>query len=999
MNINDIIPKYVELLYKTFLHESIERCRSKATYQFDTINSYGEVYEIAYFRMLSEKNVALAVHIFSYYTKCTNISSTKIKEILAYQTVQQLLMLEKYEFIDLHQVKKELFLSQKENVAIDENLSNKRDLQIAKLNNLADICYASLVLNDSELIHSVFCLIGNIIKDDESCDKSVDRFIEQLNSTSELVRGSLAVRFLSLIYSVVKPINSEFSLKMILHFKLISTIVGKEYVSELIKLCEMLIHDREYRFLRHVIGCFSEVSLERLAIDERVLAKKLFNEYPTLISSQELFHGLRTVENFNTRAGNVNERLDYWWEIVEDSFKSTCREKEDVHKFLKKYYCLRRIQNNPQAFLQIKKIDDKCPNEIDFELIDVEEQKATIALILSCPENVETFLEWLGDWNYYKFNESERKFRWAASDNNGRTYISILLKHYTSDKTVYIYMNSFLRSVVPINILLHKLYDISDRQRDDHLMVKKIFSPYRMCAKIFMYGDKLSFESVSFTEKGMNIHNLSDTVLAKLKEYYDKNKNDSSFAYLHFHIAAALVNSDFTPDIHLEYEEFLDQDVRELNVEAFSKCIDLLSELATIHEIDNEKIAEFNKLPYFPTTPERAGIIGMSIIRVLNNLTNNKQRVIVLRQLKINPYAYNRTKGLDYGNLRNNDLLKSFMRKVVKENSFFENKFYIYFNTALRLNINFHSFIAKSELLNGRFFLNKMFLYQNIYCIGRVFRIFLEGDKKTVIIRPRNVISSTQTKYVLYTNSTISFNDMLNFVINYYDDERKEFVIGEYKIIPRKNTFYFDATAKARITLNLNEIDRKNLQKKMDPYSVKQKSKILAIYEAEAIRLRKDDYTELSDYLALIKKGSPWKFSTEQLPCFFNSRKKCGFVDSMLVDIIRNYDADFVTDLYFNTSLRSLVSLDELCHILKSEGKLNKKVMNEISEYPLRLNFYIDHLRGYNVLFLRDLDELLTNNTLTDNLYVAYDYDKKNNRVKLKILSENSNHLPVPFLE
>ena len=104
MNINDIIPKYVELLYKTFLHESIERCRSKATYQFDTINSYGEVYEIAYFRMLSEKNVALAVHIFSYYTRCTNISSTKIKEILAYQTVQQLLMLEKYEFINLHQV-------------------------------------------------------------------------------------------------------------------------------------------------------------------------------------------------------------------------------------------------------------------------------------------------------------------------------------------------------------------------------------------------------------------------------------------------------------------------------------------------------------------------------------------------------------------------------------------------------------------------------------------------------------------------------------------------------------------------------------------------------------------------------------------------------------------------------------------------------------------------------------------------------------------------------
>lgn len=985
MDTKSIITKYVNVLYEAFINEDIERCLSKARHQFDMINSKGEDYAINYFNMLSEKNIALAIHVFRFYTKCTNLSITEIKETLVYQTGNQLQTLNECEFVNLYQLKQKAIVAQKANSAIDDTLSSINKIQVDGLFKLADICFASLVLNDHELVNSVFDLVGNKLKDDISCDKYVDRFSEQLNNTNEIDRGRFAVNFLSQVYGVIKPINNEFSLKIVLHFKMISTIVGKESIKELTDLCKRVIDDSEYRFLRHVIGCFSSVLFDGLGIDERSLTQKILNEYPSKITSKELFYGLKTVEDYNTRNGNVDERLDYWWGIVEDAFEANCMGNEEEYKLLKTYYALRRIRNNPQSFLQISKLDDTCKKEIDYELIDTEEHRATVALILFCPENVEEFLKWLGNWNYYKFDENEKKFLWAAQDDNGKNYISILAKHYSSDSMVYIYMNSFLRSVVPINILLKSLYDVSERQRDDHLMVKNLFSPYRMCAKLYMYDDKLLYESVSFSERGMKVHNLSDTVRYKLREYYEKNKNDDLVAYIHFYIAAAVVKDDFKPDIHLEYKEFLNQDVKGLNDEIFSKCINLLDELSTKQEIHNKDLVEINNLPRFSAPPGKNSILGMSIIRVLNNLTSNRERVKVLKQLKVNPYVYTRTKALIFGDLKENDLLKAFMRRVVKENGFFEDKLYIYLNTALRLNVYFDNFIRKSEVLNGRFFLNKIFLSQGLQCFGRVFRIYKNGDEKTVIIRPSNIMASNRVKYALYTNSDISVNDRISFIIRYYDDDRSEFVIGEYEIRGRNSTFYFDAIAKARTTLNLDEFDKKNLQKKMDIESIKRNSFRMAIYEAEAIGLRKDNYNELNAFLTLIKIGSPWRFSTDRLPCYFPNRNKCSFVDSMIIDIIREYDTSFVVDLYFNTSLKSLITLDEMCGLLYNEGKLDKKTINLISKYPLKTYVYLDHLKGYNIHFTRDLDELLVDKAYTDGVYMAYDYDIRNNRVKLKL--------------
>ncbi len=987
MTINIIITKYIDLLYKTFLDENIERCLSKAMYHFDMLSTIDGDCAVVYFQKLSEKNVALAVHVFCFYKRYTNQSTEKIKEVLVDQTSYQLQMLEKCEFVDLHRLRQEMMIAQRNNNAIDEGMLLLKNQQATELYRVADICFASLALNDSELIHGVFELIGNIIKDDDSCDLFVDRFLEQLNSTSEIDRGILAVRFLSNIYYRVKIFNDTFSLKMVLHFKLISTIVGKRYIGELIAFSKDLINHRDYRFLRHVIGCFSEVSLKVLGIDEKALARKIFEEYPSVISFMELYQGLRTVEDFNNCNSNVTESLNYWWGIVENDFKEIDKKLEDEYDFFKIYYYLRQIQNNPHTFLQFDNLEDKCVGDEYLKLINIAEQNATVAILHCCPENVETFIKWLGNWNFYKFDVKEIRFPWAGRDDNGKEYISILSKNYTPEKMVYIYMNSFLRSVVPINILLNKLYDISERQRDDYLMVRKLFSPYQMCAKLYMYNDNPSLEAVSFNEKGMNIYNFSDTVKSKLKDYYNKNKNNDSFAYIHFHIAAALVKKDFTPDIHLEYAEFLDQDVKELNDEAFNRCLDILNELSTRRKILKEDIVNFNTLPKFNMTPEKASAVGMSIIRVLINLTNNRERTNLLKQLKNNPYrCSNIARSLSFGTLKDNSQLRTFLNKVVKDNGFFEQKLFLYFNTALRLNISFETFIRKSEVLNGRLFLDKIFLSQELYCVGKVFKVIHNKDKKTVIIRPKNVMASRMVKHVLYTNDDLTENEFINYIVKYYDGEKGEFVVGEYKIRERRNSLYCDAVAKASKTTKLGEIDKYNLQQKMDSISIKRNRWKLATYEAEAIYLRKDNKNELYTFQSLIEKGSPWSFTLDQLPCYYANRKKYGFIDSMLIDLIRKFDVEFVVELYFNTSLRSFVSLDEMCCQLDNEGKLDSKAFAAISQYPIKLGYYLGHLRGYNVLFLRDLDELLADIENTDELYVVDRFDIKEKQVKLKVL-------------
>lgn len=990
MNTNSIITKYINLLYKTFLNDSLERCLSKATYQFDVINSGDKNDVIQYFGMLSEKNIALAAHVFYYYTKYSDQSIVDIRENLVYQTGSQLISLRESNFVDLHQLKIDIRTAQKANVSIDEKLISLNDLQVEELHRLADICFASLVLNDYELMHSVFSLMGEKIKDDISCDKCIDRFSEHINSISEIDRGRLAVKFLSLIYYVVKPINNEFSLKIVLHFKLNSTIVGKEYINELSDLCKKLVINRDYRFLRHVVGCFSEVTLDSLGINEKTLIKRILDEYPSVISNDELYYGLRIAEDYNSQSRNVDERLDYWWSIVKDTLRYTDRTNGEEYKFFKTYYNLRRIQNNPECFSQVEKLDDIEHIKLELVLIDVLEQNATAMLILSCPEHVEAFIKWLGDWNYYKYNENGKRFLWAAQDDNGRNYISILTKHYKADALIYIYMNSFLRSAVPINILLNGLYDISEKQREDYLMVKKLFSPYRMCAKLRFINNKLLCESVSFNTKGkgMSIHNLTGTVRAKLKDYYINNRGDNSFVYIHFHIAAASVKDDFKPDIHLDYNEFLNQDISRLDEEAFNRCIEILKDLSTRQIVKKEDLNVIDDIPRFKISPKNHGILGMSIVGLLNNLNSNSQRVKAIKRIRINPYAYNYPKNNNYGDLMDDELLKAFMRKVVEEDSSFEYKLYIYFNTVLRLNVPFDYFIRKAELLDGRFSLQKMFLNQGVYCFGIIDSISNNGDEKKATVRT-NVYLSGREKYILFTKDNIIVNDKIKFVIDYYDDEKREFVIGGYEIIKKKQADYFDIAAKARTTLRLTEIDKNILQKRMDFASVYRYRYTLAVYEAEAINLRKDDFGELVAYLSLIKKGSPWSFSKKRLPCIYENRDRCSFVDSMIIDIIRKYDMSLIVDLYFNTSLKSLISLDEMCGIFDNEGKLNAKTMSLISKFPLRLQFYMDHVRGSNIYISHYLDELLSDGKFIDGIYMVYEYDFRKKRVKLKRVERN----------
>ena len=56
----------------------------------------------------------------------------------------------------------------------------------------------------------------------------------------------------------------------------------------------------------------------------------------------------------------------------------------------------------------------------------------------------------------------------------------------------------------------------------------------------------------------------------------------------------------------------------------------------------------------------------------------------------------------------------------------------------------------------------------------------------------------------------------------------------------------------------------------MSPRALQKNRWKLAVYELEALRLRKDDPEELSRFMEQIRDANPWTFGEEGLPCVFN---------------------------------------------------------------------------------------------------------------------------------
>lgn len=983
VNNSNVVAKYIKGLRKAYKTGGVEKCRLIASYQFDEIDNMDNGDIICYFNELCEISIALAAHMYEFYTGYSNKKSDIIRKTITRQVR-----------IGVEELREDEAGNNDHTTPSTRNGGDTGNDIVS----LSELCFASLIINDEALIDEVFSLIGLKYYNDLSIKWFLKDFSRQISSSGENKRGILTTKFLSLIYTKTRAINERTARRIVnLYPEYSALVVGCYYMDDLGCLLRNMIEASEYFYFRHVVRSFPELTTDKLGelkIDIKSLMYKIIHDYPSSIPFYVMVSGLKTILELLIKKEKELDGINLWWNTIEKIVSEYEEINETEREFLRLYYYLKCIESDPYSFeKQVNHMALKDPAEDELRpyydaigTIRYTQQIVTEMIITYCPQNTITFLKWLGNWNYYKFNENERRFAKADPNDNGDSLIDRLAETFTleQENLVFIYLNSSLRRTVQINTLLKKIYKLSTHQREDYLMVIDLFKPYRMLLRIKKSDMGFDYRPYQFKYDEIEIFRYTVMIRQKLEEYYEKNKNEKGIATVHFHVSAANVNTRFCPQIHLDYSEFLEEDLQNLNRKAIDRYLGILKDMETKQLKEPEGLEKIKNLPEIILKNADAMELGMAIVRYCCGLNNNADRSSFLKNLSGNPYYSKRNRVFRFGYLRNNKALKDFLKLVACEEGSFADKLFIYLNTVLRMNMTFDEFMSECNITNGVITIDDAFVMNELFCSGTVKKIVKQRNRNKVYVMPDNIYIEDKhdLNYILYTDRELKTNDSISFIISHYNADTNEIILEGNTILLSRQMDYFNVIAKSSVTLELSDIDKSHFNATVDFQSLKKMAYRLADYQAKAIGLRKDNFDKLTEYLKLLQLGNPWKFSTEMLPVKFVRKDYDHSIDTILSDIVRKYDIEFVIKLYFNTSFKSFISLEEFLGYIKGAEKLDQKALSLIAFYPLKLWKKSDRIAGSNIYLINE-PILQTPYFSEDELYELQDYKVKRKQVIL----------------
>ena len=1003
---------------KTAKTEGILRCLAKAAFQFETV-SESEALAGEYFRGLAGINIGLASHVYHRYASFAETGAESARGLLLSEVRRLFSGFGGEEPFRLRKVLNEARQRIQGGAAAARQDSAYLEL-LRKVETLADLCFSVLVLEDDELEKEIFGNVGFLIADNDSCNAFIDRVCLLINALDETARGKTAVRFLSYIKRFEWRANDPMVIRMAIRFNLYSTIIGKNHKEEADTFFRELVRRRSYRYFRHAERVFPGVSFDSIGTTAEEFVAKVIGEYPGEISAEELVDGLRVADSLIMRDGEDLQKLDYWWRLVSEAAggegnpdngptaKAASAEGKPLRaglsraelNFFRVYYTLRGLEIDRDG-VQSAEFGGSLPETVDIRTLDGLEQRVTSRIIEDCPEKAKSFLEALGEWNYFRFNETETVFKVSVPDDGAAGYLTILSRCCTAEEMVAVYMNSFLRSAVPVNVLLGLIYKYSPNQRSDVLMVKRLFDPYRMVGRIISFRDRIYVEAVSFNTGGkkLRVFRMNDTVRMELEKYYRRNSREKSNVYIHFKITAAMVDEFFDPQVWLDYSEFIPTEMKKLNNSVLESFISALRKVSRSAFADEESLDTLKNTPFIPVSQVIASDIGLEVIRCLDSLPDNRERVELLRGIRCNHYICWRSEKVNYGDLGDKPSLRGFLRDVTMDRGSFEDKFYLYCNTALRANIYFDFFLSRCGFPDRDVPLAECFRSTGIWFRGRTAPSASEEKAggsapqdtgEGYVLIPQSVFMAPyhhrKNEYFVETDGVrLDPGTQIRFIIDRLDVKAHRFVIREYEPVQRNNTLFFEGMSKARATISLEGRDLYCLTQKMNPKMLSKNRWKLAVYELEALRLRKDDPEELSRFMELIKEANPWTFSGENLPCVFNlfRGENTDFVEPMVNDFIRDYGGEKTIDLYFNTSLRSVMPLEDFIRTLQNAGTPGAEIWKKLADYPFRFTRWENLFTG-NVWLRKNPGDCLGGDP-EKGRYIACGYDARKNQVQFSL--------------
>lgn len=963
-----VLTKYVKLLVESDSADLI----SYSNLQYSYLKTDEDFYN--YFSLLSKSNIFYAAIVLFYFKKRHRLANEKVESLI------------------MNRISARCSLLQGDSINLRSTntlTSDQINSMISDINSIAELCVADLIINDNEQIHQDVFL--KTVKRIKSREDSYGLFLSRCSELLSLMENqSRCIYVIRLIGEMRRFFNDENNRVLHLIIKVLSNWPLRFYgdnSSPIITFIIELFNIGNPHILQVLLELFPQIDFDLLSTDVGSLLRMTTRfQDPNRIEMDliKLLHCAVILNNRN-KNGLLEEEFK---DLVYSEFASFLSNNPPFKDTVDLFFICNGIKEKPQEVNNYL-VNVPVSKGIYRNALMMVEQNAFAALVRDNPRNVVLFLRKLGDANAFRLNYPVRNMsvnynirrpEITKNEDLYRSQLERLSIYCGIDDLVYIYFNSSIRTLLPIEELLRKVYDHSHKKADNYMKVSKTFSEYVIEGKIATDRFKKPyFTTEQFATRSrylavIGYNQFTPNVVRKLKSQ-DEGR-------IRFLVDSVNIASEFNPQIKI----LISGENKPLDKkETINYYVNYLKSLADRRDFTDEDIAVLRNIPKVLSMNSDYVRLGMGILKCCYSFDDNRKSVRFLESVANNPY-----KSTEYFNqslpmkirLDREDyqLCLDFVKRVSNGNGFFEDKLYLYFNTILKTVYYFDSFVVR--VAEKREFVDLQMLY-NSYGIRVHGKVKALADSN-IIISPYAMDLSYEWKVVapkreLDANS-ITKSDQVSFVLNSAHFNRRIILVEDLEKRSFRNTAFCASMNKAKLTLDLDRYDLHNLLCRPSGLTMKEMND-LAINELLAIKLRMSPKETLEDFLKYIEESNPWTFSNEIIPCIVLRNRYIRYsIESTINDLIDIFPLEFAINVYFNTSIKSTISVDHFARLLIAKYKDSKRVISLFSKYNISIVNSNSRLGKSSNLYIREEHF----SSCDVGVYIIEGYDKQTKLLRLR---------------
>lgn len=678
---------------------------------------------------------------------------------------------------------------------------------------------------------------------------------------------------------------------------------------------------------------------------------------------KEMYQGLMLALNLET-AEHENEidAVEKWWSDISELAETASSAWQELRGWFEMYVLSRRIYLDPHNCDRYVSDAPVCAptSHMPVNRSVKAVQRAVETLIVQQSLHIPEYLEKIENANIYAFHDGAASKRYASDSLStvpwGQIIPMLVRIGYLRKDITTIYLNSFLRRAVRLNVFLRQMFAGTGGVNRGKLMTLKD-----------LFGDYILTSAVHANEHGVIVIPESLNVSYVWIENRWKQENPKS--------AAALLKDGNTINIKItccdiskfvaiavpvdETGEVISDDCEG----GYERLMALLADVQREGVLTTEKNLEISTVRTGVLTEDENAKLALEYLRCCAAIAENNGSVryfinmINSTHMKTeNIYRHNRTSA-NYPVRRYEpelfrEVIGCWLRLKNSELSA-DDLFFIYVNTILRHCVSFstmvfsrfgqstHDPVRISGLLTR---------YTDYYFHGTVRRI--DPKEHAVYFTPTEFSSKNRVcfeQFVYYYKPGDTYftkGAECFFKMDYYDPSNYTFYLSE---AVNSNSLRQRAPEAMFINAMLNASYSTTLShmKLFDIISTEgiklSYGDIFTLTDAvlKAIDMRAGDSTALLKYMTVIHRNNPWSFSLNELPDLSRFRRttECRETSITILErICGDISAENIAVVYFNSPIKHFVSVEELIEIANEKFPAPDELVRVLCGYNIRVS-------------------------------------------------------------